>query len=493
MTALDTTADAPADTAVPSVPSEPTARLRTAEEYRAGLRDERKVVYQGRYIDDVSTFPEFDTAIEHSAHAYRIAQDEPELAVAHDDRGAYSAFYRIPRSPEDLVARGRLIESVCRRGAGTIVLKEVGSDAVFGILRAAQGQGRVNAEAYWRHVVDHDVALAVAQSDVKGDRSKGPAGQADPDLYVRVVAEDAESITVRGAKVHTSFSANADELVVIPTRAMNPGDEAYAVAFAIPVDTPGVTLYVSPYLDAPRNGFEHPISSRHKMLESLTVFDDVRVPKSRVFLHGDVEAAGRIALAFVDYHRFTAVNYKLPLLDALVGAASLVAEANGISRAAHVRAKMTELITYAETVRGFADLSALRAVEGEGGVWLPDPLSTNMAKYHFAHGFHEAARTVIDLAGGLVATGPGGADWANPEVRAVLEKYFVGAVPAEERLRAIHLVGDLTSGAWGGYQSVLATHAEGSLEAERMQILRSFDWSRPRAYAQELIDLGARA
>jgi 4-hydroxybutyryl-CoA dehydratase / vinylacetyl-CoA-Delta-isomerase len=54
---------------------------------------------------------------------------------------------------------------------------------------------------------------------------------------------------------------------------------------------------------------------------------------------------------------------------------------------------------------------------------------------------------VIDLAGGLVATGPGGADWANPEVRAVLEKYFASAVPAEERLRIINLVGNLCTGA----------------------------------------------
>ncbi|WP_040166082.1 4-hydroxyphenylacetate 3-hydroxylase N-terminal domain-containing protein [Microbacterium gorillae] len=462
--------------------------LRTADEYREGLRDGRRVIYRGQPVADVTEFDEFDAAIAHSAHGYSIADTDPGLAVAFDDEGTpYSAFYRTPRSPQDLIERGKLIETVCRYGVGTIVLKEVGSDALFGLLRATVGEGRENAQRYWQHVIDNDVALAVAQSDVKGDRAKGPSAQADPDLYLHVVAEDEDSITVCGAKVHTSFSANADELIVIPTRALGPGDEAYAVAFAIPVDTPGVSLYVSPYLDAPRNSFEHPISSQHKMLESLTVFDNVRVPKSRVFLNGEVERAGQIALAFVDYHRFTAINYKLPLLDALVGAASLVAEANGISRAAHVRAKMTDLISYTETVRGFAQLAAVRAFEGEGGVWLPDPLSTNLAKYHFAHGFPEAVRTVIDLAGGLVATGPGGDDWADPEVRAVLEKYFAAAVPAEERLRIIHLIGDLFTGSWGGYQTVLATHAEGSLEAEKLQISRSFDAEPARAYVRDLL------
>ena len=40
-------------------------------------------------------------------------------------------------------------------------------------------------------------------------------------------------------------------------------------------------------------------------------------------------------------------------------------------------------------------------------------------------------------------------------------------------------------------ESVLATHAEGSLDAEKLQILRSYDWARPRTYVSELIALRA--
>ena len=93
--------------------------------------------------------------------------------------------------------------------------------------------------------------------------------------------------------------------------------------------------------------------------------------------------------------------------------------------------------------RGFADLAALRSISGGNDVQLPDPLAVNMAKYHFAHGFHAATATLIDLAGGLVATGPGGDDWADPQTRRVLAKYFAAAAPAEERLRLIHPIGDI--------------------------------------------------
>lgn len=454
--------------------------LRTAQQYRDGLRDGRRIVYRGRMVEDVTAFDEFDIAITHSALAYDITESQPDLAVADDGDGPYTAFYRVPRTAQDIVDRGRLIESVSRMGAGTIVLKEVGSDALFALLRALDGDGLENARAFYRYCCENDVALAVAQTDVKGDRSMPPHRQADPDLYVRIVDEDDESITVSGAKVHTSFSANADEIIVLPTRAMGTADADWAVSFAVPVDTEGLTLYVSPYLHGEQDPFEHPISAKHKLLESLTVFDNVRVPKSRVFLNRRPELAGPLALAFVDYHRYTAVNYKLPILDLIVGAALAMAEANGIASAGHVKTKLTELITYGETVRGFAELAAVRSTSGANDVHLPDPLAVNMAKYHFAHGFHAATSTLIDLAGGLIVTGPGGADWADPQTRAVLEKYFAGAVPAEERLRLVNLIGDICTGQWGGYQSVLATHAEGSLEAEKLQIARAFDDTRAR-------------
>lgn len=464
--------------------------VRSVKEYREGLRDDRSVFYRGRRVPDVTGDTELAAAVDHSALCYSIAESHPELAIAHDPAGDYSAFYQVPRTAGDLRARGKLVETVSALGAGTIVLKEVGSDALFALLRALDGPELEKAKAFHQRVCDEDLALAVAQTDVKGDRSLPPHRQSDPDLYLHVVDEDADSITVRGAKCHTSFSANADELVVLPTRAMGPEDRDYAVSFAIPINTPGLHLYVSPYSAGERNEFDFPLSSKHKLLESLTVFDNVRVPKERVFLNRQPELAGPLAIAFVDYHRFTAINYKLPLLDILVGSASLIAEYNGISKAGHVKDKIAQLIAYAETVRGLAELAALRSQPGQHGIQQPDPLAVNTAKYTFAHGFHDATAKLMDLAGGLLITGPGGEDWDNPQIRAVLEKYYAAAVPAEQRLRMLNFIGDLTARDYGGYQAVLATHAEGSLEAEKMQIARSYDPSRARGYVAGLARLG---
>jgi aromatic ring hydroxylase len=213
------------------------------------------------------------------------------------------------------------------------------------------------------------------------------------------------------------------------------------------------------------------------------------VPWERVFLYKEPKLAGPLALTFVEYHRFTAVSYKLPLLDAFVGGAARIADMNGVGKAGHIRDKLTHLITFAETVRGLTELAAIRGRAGQRDIWYPDPLTTNMAKFTFASGYHNAVEMVQNCAGGLLVTGPSGADWSSDEVRPVLEKFYVAAASAEDRLRLMHLLSDLTARDYAGYHAVLAVHAEGSVEAEKMQILRSYDPRRAFAYVGEIANL----
>jgi 4-hydroxybutyryl-CoA dehydratase / vinylacetyl-CoA-Delta-isomerase len=116
-----------------------------------------------------------------------------------------------------------------------------------------------------------------------------------------------------------------------------------------------------------------------------------------------------------------------------------------------------------------------------------------MAKWTFAREFHQAIETVQDLAGGLLVTGPGGMDWKSPKVRPVLEKYLPGAWPAERRMAIMNLISDLTTRVYGGYQAVLAVHAEGSIEAEKLAMFRAYDPSRSIALAMRLAGLEASA
>ena len=122
----------------------------------------------------------------------------------------------------------------------------------------------------------------------------------------------------------------------------------------------------------------------------------------------------------------------------------------------------------------------------EGGVAYPHVFTTNLAKWSFARDFHRAIETVQDLAGGLLATGPAMEDWESRDIKPVLEKYYAAAWPAERRLAMLNLIGELTTRAYGGYQAVLAIHAEGSIEAEKMAMFRAYDAKRVVNLAMEL-------
>lgn len=467
--------------------------LRHPDDYLASVADGRVLYYRGKRVDDLRDEPDLRVALEHAALDYRAAHDPELRAIAVDVDPAtgdeHSAYYRLPRSADDLLDRSALIEAVTALG-GTMVtlIKEIGSDALFALLRVLEDEELARAQRFFDRCRADDLAVAVAQTDVKGDRARPPHEQDDPDHYVRVVDETAEGIVVRGAKCHTSISANADEIIVLPTRAMAEADRDYAVAFAVPANADGLSMYVSAYGAGERNAFEFPLSAKHKMLETLTVFDDVFVPWERVFVCRRPELAAPLALRFVEYHRFTAVSYKLPLLDALVGSAASIAEMNGVAHAGHIRDKLAYLVAYAENVRALTQLAALRA-RFERDIAYPDPLTTNLAKYTFATQYHQALEWVQDCAGGLLVTGPGGDDWDAPDIRPVLEKYFAAAAPAEERLRMMNLIADLTARDFGGYHAVLAVHAEGSIEAEKLALVRAHDTERVRAYARTLAGL----
>ena len=144
-----------------------------------------------------------------------------------------------------------------------------------------------------------------------------------------------------------------------------------------------------------------------------------------------------------------------------------------------MRDKLTKLITWTETVRGLSRAAAFDCRVTDFGLAVPNIMQTNLAKYQFAAHYHEAICWVQDIAGGLVVTGPDEADLASPETRPYIDRFFGGAgVGAEDRLKALNLVRDLTASDFGGYNQLLAIHAEGSLEAQKITIFRDYDLDR---------------
>ncbi len=476
--------------------------LRNGGQFLEGLVDGRRVYYRGELVSDVTRHFILQVPARHSALLFDLHFD-PELQaelVTTDDTGeSISTFYQSPTSTDDLLRRSRLIEATTHRSRGVFnIAKVIGSDALFALHIVTAALDRARGTDYRRRVLEYhryvahgDRAVSVAQTDVKGDRSLRPYQQADPDLYVRIRERRSDGIVVRGAKAHITQAQVADELIVIPCRSLSPEDADYAVAFAVPANAPGITMVTRPMveLESARHPLEGPRVRHNTLTEALVVLDDVFVPWERVFLAGETEYASRLALTFALWHRFSAISYRAAQADLMAALAREIAEANGIADKSHIRRNLVELILLAEVQRMAAHLAAYRChADPTTGLVYPDPLSVNLGKLYSNTHYLSATQAFIDCAGGLVATAPSGDDWAHPDLRPIIEKYLTGraTVTGERRFRLFLLARELV-GLLGGYENVTMVHAEGSIEASVIEILRGYDFSAGRRLIEALL------
>jgi aromatic ring hydroxylase len=321
-----------------------------------------------------------------------------------------------------------------------------------------------------------------------------PSEQADRDLYMHVVKSTDKGVVVRGAKAHTTQAIVSDEVIVLPTRAMTEADRDYAVAFSVPTNTKGLKLIARPLVEAESamTPEEAMISAKNIEVESLTVFDDVFVPRDRVFLQGEWEAAGILANLFGLYHRFTALSYRQVIAETLLGAAKIMAEQNGTDGASHVREKLAHLIMYREQSRMAIRLAALDAnKDGLTGIVYPNSLWANIGKLQSNTQFMGSVQNMVDIAGGLVSTMPSPEDYAREDIGPIMRKYLAGnaKMSAEERMNLFRLIRELT-GAMGGVLVPAMIHAEGSIAASLIALSREYDFGSSEALVRDIMQKG---
>lgn len=456
--------------------------LRTAEEYKRGLRDGRKVYIMGQEVPDVTEDPYIKVGVETGAFDFVMGHDPVirKIAVMEDPESGedVSSYFEIPDRPECVARRHELVKASSNYADGALpFVKDVGTDLINGLTAVARVMKNKAYEeridAYRRHCAQKDLSMCGAVTDVKGDRSKGPSQQKSPDYYLRVVDETNDGIVVSGAKAHVTASAYTDEIIVIPTRNLSEEEADYAVAFAIPIDTPGITQICRPsfrYED--KHHFPTPRPKRGHV-EALVIFEDVHVPKERIFMLREWQFAQYLAYAFAAFHRFTAVTYKIPILEYMTGLGMLAAEANGVEKASNIRERFITMIQYTETTKALAKAALMDPENfGDSGLYTANCLTSNMAKLYFASHFHEFVRDIQDICGGILVTQPTYQDWKREDLRPYLEKYMGGAggYNAEERLKLMSMLHHTVASDFGGWHEVCTVHAEGSFAAQKMML-----------------------
>ena len=502
----------------PPQPTQPRSTpLMTGADFRESLRRAQpRVFVDGRRVDSVADEPAFQPGINAIALTYDFAQ-QPRYAplmtaVQHTSGQLVNRLTHINTSSADLLNKLEAVRLICQEtGCAQRYLTQDALNAIGQVaarIDDAHGRPRGQGEAtgryldYLHRVQDQDLTLGIAMTDAKGDRSRRPHQQANPDSYLHIVEHHAvqngvHGIVISGAKAIVTAAPYVHELLVMPSRNMGVEDADFAVCCAVAIDAPGLTIVARP-AGRPGEKLEHGaalFSRKYGQSTAVCLFDRVFVPMDRVFYAGEWEHSGHLTYSYATHHRHTCIGARAGFGDLLIGASALMCEANGFDPGAetHLREQMVELITITESFFACGVAASVYAKQDEpSGILMPDPVFANIGKLLLATKIYDMHRIAHTVSGGLIVTLPGPDEDHNPETAAKLSEVLRANpdVPYAQRIEVARFIEDLTAGYQGGWYSVISLHGGGSPAAMKQEIWRNYPVGNKVDLVERLLDRG---
>lgn len=471
--------------------------MRTQEQYIQGLsKMKRNIYFDGELIDrtDERQMDCLNTIGTTFDEAAKPENQDLCTAISHLTGERINRFTHIHQNTDDLHNKQDMTRMLCQKVGGCIQ-RCMGIDATNAIYNVSYEADKMNEGATQYHenfkkwlsrFQAEDLVGCCAQTDAKGDRLLRPADQPNPDAYVRIKERLSDGIVVSGCKLHISEASVADEVLVVPTRALRPEDKDYAVAFAIPGDWDGLKQVVTIHNYRPREIFKRGFIPGST--DSYMIFEDCFVPWERVFLAGEWQHGGTCALLFALFHRHSYSGCKPAIGDVIIGAAALAAEVNNIQKASHIRELLAEVIMTTEL--GYAagytasDLGKPEVyMPGVGfipygpGSYIPNSIYCNVGRCLTGEAVYREAEILCNISGGVPATFPHERDFMNPDIKDLLLKYTTRSsnMTAEDQAQLWRYMGDVLCSASGGIHNVGGYHGGGSPVMEQIAITTQYD------------------
>jgi 4-hydroxybutyryl-CoA dehydratase / vinylacetyl-CoA-Delta-isomerase len=477
--------------------------LKSGNEYRQSVAAQQpRLFLGGEKVESVVDNPVMKSVVDATAKMFELALDpahqEVMTATSHLTGKTINRNLHISRNIDDLEKRAEMA-LLTSQVLGTCNYRCVGCDTLNALASVTWEMDREKGTDYHQrfnnfltYLQDNDLACSGAVTDAKGDRSK-KINEVDPDMYVHVAGQNEDGIIVRGVKLHQSGATVANETIVIPGGAYRPGEEKFALAFAVSNSTPGLT-YIAQYnaYSAERetcgdiDELGNPVYGQRETC--MMVFEDVFIPWERVFLCGETEYTGKLISRFAKVHRMNCGGAcKVGFADIIIGASLLASEYAGTEKVPHIREMITEMVRHSEAAHACTIAAAVKGREEPvgSGVFMPDDMFGNVAKITTAYGFWQIMAMAGDIAGGLVVTAPSLKDLRNEETRPYIEKYLAAAAPAEKRLRISKVLQNWTAGLHGPG----TWHGAGSPQAQKIALYRSANLNEKKDIAKKIAGL----
>jgi len=454
------------------------AYLKDGASFKESLRDGRSVWIGGRRVDDVTTEPSLGPGIDLIAEMFD-AQFDPALQdvttyVDPDSGARVSRAWQVPRTPEELRDRRKLVEYTTLKTVGTfgrppdlapiIALGLLARKPIFKRSAPAFAVNNPdfadNIDGYMRHGRENNIVAAEVLVDPQTDRSR-PSGES-PGL-LRIVAQEPAGVRVSGAKSVGSIAAQANEMIF--TNLVRPDIPPEGCIWAaIPIGAEGIHLVCREGVSKPgADPFDHPIASKGEESDQLIIFDNVLIPNERVFNIGDPELLklyGPVTV-WAHWHILTRLWIKAEIF---VGAGQLVVDSIGTGKFPGVRAQVADLIEYAQALKAFVLAAENLAEMTEGGVLAPDVHLLTAGRLYSIANYPRIIHTLQEICGQGLVMRFSRSDFDHPVIGLYLDELLPGHdVTAREKNRLMNFIWDLTTDSHAGrtelFENVNATPA----------------------------------
>jgi len=438
--------------------------LKTVEEYKQSLQKMRPNMHKfGKLIEDVTTDPATRWTVEGHSQIYK-AQHDPELkdmvtTTSHLTGEPISRYLSIIQTAEDQIANSKMKRLLFHLAGTCTGGRCAGWTAINAMWATTYDMDKEYGTDYHQRLTEwlkqaqaDDITISGALTDPKGDRTKKPSDQEDPDMNLHMIEKRDDGIVVRGAKVMICGVAAANEIFILPGSNYREEDKNWAISFVIPKDTEGLTIVEARHANDTRESedpesFDSPVK-QGGITQAYIFFEDVFVPNERVFMAGEFKYTGSAVVNFILPYRAAIGGCVAGQGDIKVGASILTARANGLSSKVFSD-KLTEMYINNETTFGMGIAAAVMGKQHPSGVWQPDAKLSNVNKVLVARLPYQTSLLAKDIAGGIGETGcmPSYVDFNDKKYGHLIKKYMKAASSAETRAKAARLVEWTTSGA----------------------------------------------
>ena len=482
--------------------------VRTGSQFLEGLRKTKREIWvDGEKIEDVTAHPKLRGGAESLAAIFDRQHDyASECQFTHPQNGQpTNVSHMVPRSREELRHRHaglvRLSEGsmgIMGRTPDYMNMKFAAFASAPRVWAGADGRnarGAENLVTFQRRLGEADLSLThtIIQPTVDKRTDAQILGNK---VTVRKVGETSEGIVVRGARVLATLAPYADEQTAYPGQPIPAGATEYAIAFAVPLDTPGLKFLCRDSASAPgADPFDKPLSSRFDEQDAFCIFDDVLVPWDRVFIDGDVEIYNSMRQTGYAISMTTQSTIRaLTKLEFAYGLATRMAELIGDHSPATTE-MLGEIACYVRLTANALDLSLEQASAREDGVWFPNGAAIEPMRSMLAVWMPRVAEIITLIGSHNLLTTPSRAELDDPKLRPLIDEMLHGAdgATADERAAVFRMAWDLVGSSLGGrgflYERFYLTSA-----ARNKQMLhqRFFDRTRSRALLNDMLSRSGR-